>query len=89
MFDILLCALDDIDEPPYLYHKRDDELASVKPLAYADDLNTISPSLRHAQATADIVSAYNYITGFQTNVSKIKFTTNCVLLHLDAVHENN
>jgi len=76
VFDILLCALDDVEEPPYLYLKRDDELAAVKPLAYADDLNTISPSLQHAQSTADIVSAYNYITGFQTNVGKIRFTTN-------------
>jgi hypothetical protein len=81
VFDILLCALDDIEEPPYLYHKRDDELAAVKPLAYADDLNTISPSLQHAQATADIVSAYNFITGFQTNVGKIRFTTNNPLMN--------
>ncbi len=62
MFDILLCALDDITEPPYLYLKRDVELAAVIPLAYANDLNAISPLLQHAQANADIVSAYNYMT---------------------------
>ena len=76
IYDILLCALDEIEEEPYRFLKRDGEVSSCTAAAYADDLQTFSPTVAHAQAAIEIVSAFNCVTGFTTNVKKMHCGTN-------------
>jgi len=76
IYDILLCALDEIEEDPYRFQKRDGEISTCTAAAYADDLQTFSPTVEHAQAAIDLVSAFNCVTGFTTNITKMKCSTN-------------
>jgi ribonuclease HI len=76
IYDILLCALDEIEEDPYRFQKRDGEVSTCTAAAYADDLQTFSPTVEHAQAAIDIVSAFNCVTGFTTNIEKMHCGTN-------------
>ncbi len=72
IYEILLCALDKINEELYRFHKRDGEILSCTATAYADDLQTLSPIVAYAHAVIDIVSAFNSVTGFTTNIKKMR-----------------
>ena len=75
LFDILLSMLDTNTLSPYNYQVSPQEVATCQTVAYADDLNTISPTVQHAQVTVDLVSAFNCITGFSFN-NKLECGTN-------------
>ena len=64
------------EEDPYRFQKRDEEVLSCTAVAYADDLQTFSPTVEHAQAAINIVSAFNNVSGFTTNIKKMRCGTN-------------
>jgi hypothetical protein len=74
--------LDDNPEDPYFFRKDNQNVEPCSSFAYADDLNTISPTLPHLQQTLDIVSAYNAITGFSFN-EKLECGTNVTYTYPD------
>ena len=76
VYDILLVALRSMPDVKLYIKTSINQLSTVEPNAYADDLNIISPSSTHAQSALDIVSAYNYITGLTTNTVKMKCGSN-------------
>ena len=67
--------LDDIQAQSYYYQVDPNTVANSSMFAYADDLNGVSPSKEHLQEMADIVSAFNAITGFSFN-DKLECGTN-------------
>ena len=67
--------LDDNPHQPYYYQIDAAQVDKSEMFAYADDLNGISPSIEHLQAMAELVSAFNAITGFSFN-QKLECGTN-------------
>ena len=70
IYDILLHAIDSVTATPYKFTVNDHQIQAIISLAYADDLQTISPSVHHAQQVMDIVSAFNAVTEFILQVTK-------------------
>jgi hypothetical protein len=75
LFDILLCMLKDNKQEPYIYQVDRTFSTYSDIFAYADVLNSISPSPQHLQEVVTIVSAFNTITGFSFN-TKLECGTN-------------
>ena len=75
LFDILLCMLKDNKQEPYSYQVDRTFSTYSDIFAYADDLNSISPSAQHLQEVVTIVSAFNTIAGFSFN-NKLECGTN-------------
>ena len=84
LYDILLCMLDDNPEDPYFFRQDSQNVDPCSSFAYADDLNTVSPTLPHLQQTLDIVSAYNAIAGFSFN-EKLECGTNATYTYPDVI----
>jgi hypothetical protein len=84
LYDILLCMLDENPELPYFSRRDDQHTDPCSSYAYADDLNTVSPTLAHLQETLNIVSAYNSITGFSFN-EKLDCGTNMATPYPDVI----
>ena len=76
VFDILLTALRRMQDIKLFVRTSVNQLSTVDPNAYADDLNIISPTPTHAQSALDIVSAFNYVTGLTTNTGKMECGSN-------------
>ena len=75
LYDILLCMLDSNPHQPYMYQVNQQDCALGYSFAFADDLNTISAAKPHLQSAVDVVSAFNAVTGFQSN-DKLECGTN-------------
>ena len=75
VYDVLLHALDSVPSS-YKFSIQDHQIQTVVSLAYADDLQTISPDPKHAQQVMDIVSAFNCVTGFTLQVKKTSCGSN-------------
>ena len=76
VYDILLVALRNMEDIKLYVKTSVNQVTTVDPNAYADDLNIISPSLGHAQSSLDTVSAFNYIVGLTTNMGKMECSSN-------------
>jgi len=76
VYDILLVTLRGMDDIKLFVKTSVNQLSTVDPNAYADDLNIISPNTTHAQSALDIVSAFNYIMGLTTNTGKMACGSN-------------
>jgi hypothetical protein len=72
VFDILLCALDEIQSDPIWTMNKDGNLKPSKSIAYADDLFTLQASTAALQKQADVVSAFCLVTGLSLSTDKFR-----------------
>jgi hypothetical protein len=71
-YDILLCALDTVDEGLFYVLSPDGILTPASDIAYADDLLSGMSTLKGLQLKADIVSAFAIIFGLDIAKAKLR-----------------
>ncbi len=72
VMDILLTALDQVNEDPVLILGPDHQLRKLQPGCFADDLLAAATGSKGLQQLADVVSAFCVVFGFDIKVAKLR-----------------
>ena len=72
VLDILLTALDQVNDDPVLILGPDHQLRKLQPGCFADDLLAAATGSKGLQQLADVVSAFCVVFGFDIKVAKLR-----------------